>query len=244
MELFKNTNFDFLGKKWPFIILSLVLTAAGLISIAMQGGLKYGIDFKGGALMTVKFAGPPPLEKIRSAMTHSDKIKGGVSVQNFIGATAQNEVEIGTELQNEAQLNINRQAMEDVLFQTFGQPASGKLDFNNASQEALVNRLRDPIARAGIPMSDQQLQQLVHGMLSVRDSDHSGSSDEFQRAVIRTGHECWYYEHTPAGDVFGSVSRHAGADGWAEGRRRPQKQGDSGHTLCARRHARLYRLPL
>ena len=29
MELFKNTNFDFLGKKWPFIIASLVLTVAG-----------------------------------------------------------------------------------------------------------------------------------------------------------------------------------------------------------------------
>ena len=28
MELFKNTNFDFLGKKWPFIIASLVLTVA------------------------------------------------------------------------------------------------------------------------------------------------------------------------------------------------------------------------
>ena len=43
MQLFKNTNFDFLGKKWPFIIASLVLTAAGFASILMQGGLKYGI---------------------------------------------------------------------------------------------------------------------------------------------------------------------------------------------------------
>ena len=68
MELFKNTNFDFLGKKWPFIIASLVLTVAGLASIAMQGGLKYGIDFKGGALMTVKFASTPPVEQIRNAM--------------------------------------------------------------------------------------------------------------------------------------------------------------------------------
>ena len=59
MELFKNTNFDFLGKKWPFIIASLVLTVAGLASILLQGGVKYGIDFKGGALMTVKFADKP-----------------------------------------------------------------------------------------------------------------------------------------------------------------------------------------
>jgi preprotein translocase subunit SecF len=56
MELFKNTNYDFLGKKWPFIIASLVLTVAGFASILMQGGLKFGIDFKGGTLMTVKFA--------------------------------------------------------------------------------------------------------------------------------------------------------------------------------------------
>ena len=35
MELFKNTNFDFLAKKWPFIIASLVLTVAGFTSMAM-----------------------------------------------------------------------------------------------------------------------------------------------------------------------------------------------------------------
>jgi preprotein translocase subunit SecF len=174
MELFKNTNFDFLGKKWPFIIASLVLTVAGLASIAFSGGLKYGIDFKGGALMTVKFAGAPPLDKIRTAMSHSSQIKGEVSVQNFTGASAQNEVEIGTELQSEAQLNINRQAMEQVLNQTFGNPSSGKLDLNNASQEALAQRLQDPLASAGIPMSQQQLQQLTRDILKVRDTEHSG----------------------------------------------------------------------
>ena len=62
MELFKNTNFDFLGKKWPFIIASLVLSVAGLISLALKGGPRYGIDFKGGTLMTVKFAGKPPVD--------------------------------------------------------------------------------------------------------------------------------------------------------------------------------------
>jgi len=137
MELFKNTDYDFLGKKWPFIFASLVLSVAGLGSIALKGGLKYGIDFKGGALMTVKFASEPPLDKIRAAMSHSE-IKGDVSVQNFTGATAQNEVEIGTELQEERQLNINRQAMESVLVNTFGQPGSGKLDFANDRYSGLI----------------------------------------------------------------------------------------------------------
>jgi preprotein translocase subunit SecF len=171
MELFKNTNYDFLGKKWPFIIASLVLTVAGLGSIAARGGLKYGIDFKGGALMTVKFAYEPPLEKIRSAMS---QIKGEVTVQNFTGSTAQNEVEIGTELQEETQLNINRQAMETILLRTFGQPGSGKLDLNNASREDLSARLRDALARAGVGLSEQQLQTLASEIVTYRDSRLSG----------------------------------------------------------------------
>src|SRR5690349_15005903 len=145
MELFKNTNFDFLGKKWPFIIASLVLTAAGFISILVQGGIKFGIDFKGGALMTVKFAEKPNVEKIRAAM--NAKIQGENTVQEFLDPNARNQVEIGTEMKDERQLTLNRTAMEQVLANTFGQPNSGKLDFNNASQQTLVERLRDPLAR-------------------------------------------------------------------------------------------------
>ncbi len=82
MELFKNTNFDFLGKKWPFIILSLILTVAGLVSLAIKGGPRYGIDFRGGALVTVTFAQRPPVDKVRAAL--SSKLPG-VEVQEVAG---------------------------------------------------------------------------------------------------------------------------------------------------------------
>lgn len=163
MELFKNTNYDFLGKKWPFIIASLVLTVAGFASILIRGGLKYGIDFKGGALMTVKFADTPPLEKIRSVIP-------GASAQDFTDPQAKNEVEIGIELQEESQLNASRQKMEAALANTFGQPNSGKLDFNNASQQALLERLREPLARSGVPLSEPQLQKLVADLLNFRNT--------------------------------------------------------------------------
>ena len=181
MELFKNTNFDFLGKKWPFIIASLVLTLAGFASIAMKGGLKYGIDFKGGAQMRVKFSMAPPLDKIRSAMGSSKQIHGEVSVQSFTGVGVENEVEIATELREESELNINRQAMQDVLTEAFGDPKSGKLDFNNAGQEAVVSRLRDPLARAGVPISEQQLQDQVRSLLQYRDSRLSGLVTDFNQ---------------------------------------------------------------
>lgn len=178
MELFKNTDFPFLRYKWPFIIASLVLSVAGLTSIALHGGLRYGIDFKGGAQMTVKFAYPPPLDKIRSAL--SQKIKGDINVQNFTDISATNEVIIGTELEEEKQLNVNRQAMADVLTATFGQPNSGKVDFNNAGQQQLIDRLRDPLARAGVAMNDQQLQKLVSDLLNFR-NNRSGLVTDFNQ---------------------------------------------------------------
>jgi preprotein translocase subunit SecF len=118
--------------------------------------------------MTVKFADKPDLEKIRAAL--NAKIQGENTVQEFTDPSARNQVELGTEMKDEKQLDLNRKAMEDVLANTFGQPNSGKLDFNNASQQSLQQRLREPLARSGVPMSEQQLQTLVKALLDYRDT--------------------------------------------------------------------------
>jgi preprotein translocase subunit SecF len=187
MELFKDTNFDFLGKKWPFIIGSLLLTVLGLGSIVVKGGLKYGIDFKGGAQMRVKFASTPHLDKIRSAMTGSSAIRGEVTVQSFRGVGVENEVEIATELQDESQLNINRQAMQDVLTTAFGEPSNGKLDLNNTGQAALVERLREPLMRGGNTLTEQQLKDLAQALLSYRDNQLSGLVTDFNQLSSAPG---------------------------------------------------------
>jgi len=181
MELFKNTNYDFLGKKWPFIIASLVLTVAGFGSIALKGGLKYGIDFKEGTLIQVKFANPPEDNKIRAAMLQ--KIRTEVSVQDLSGNGVVNTVEIGTEAkgQGENQLNTNQNTMRAVLTDTFGQPGSGKLDLNNTSEDELTNRLRDPLARAGVALNEEQLKTLVHNILGEMNTQHSGLITDFSQ---------------------------------------------------------------
>ena len=154
MELFKNTNFDFLGKKWPFIILSLLVTAAGMVSLAMHGGPRYGIDFTGGANMMLRFNHEPPVDQIRKAL--SEKIHGEISVQQVTG---KQDVIVGTQIASEAQLNQNRQLIEDTLLSTFG-AGGGKLDLNNSSSEQLADRLREPLLTAGVPLSEQELQDL------------------------------------------------------------------------------------
>jgi len=164
MQLFKNTNFDFLGKKTPFIVASLVLTVAGLASLVMKGGPRYGIDFKGGALMYLRFNQEPPVEKIRSAL--ESKVQGEVSVQQITGKP---EVLVGTEIRDEKELNANRQVIEDTLRATFAAP-DGKLDLNNSSSQQLADRLREPLLQAGVALSEQELQDVVKSIEDFRAS--------------------------------------------------------------------------
>ena len=165
MQLFKNTNFDFLGWKWPFIILSLVVTAAGVGSLIVKHGPKYGIDFSGGALISLKFNQEPPVQKIRAAL--SSKIKGEISVQQVTGTQ---EVLVGTQVTDEKELNANVQVIQDTLLSTFG-GGEGKLDLNNSAADQLAERLRDPLLQAGAPISEQQLQDVVKAIEDYRASN-------------------------------------------------------------------------
>lgn len=166
MEIFKNTNFDFLGNKWPFIIASLVLTVAGIGSLIVKGGPKYGIDFNGGTSTTVRFASDPNEEELRKLL--SAKIPGEIVVQKIQG---QNEIMIGTEVQDEKQLNTVRALLYATLADKF-QTDKVKLDLNNSGQAAVADRLRDPLGRAGVNLSEIQVQDLVKGILAKRDAAH------------------------------------------------------------------------
>src|ERR1700751_2507770 len=123
MEIFKQTNFDFLGKKWPFIIMSLLLTAAGIGSLAVKGGPKYGIDFTGGALMDVNFVKRPPAEAIRSAL--HKKIPGDISVQEISG-TQEVFISTGIEGRTDQGLQTVRTDMLSSLDQAFNPNSGGK----------------------------------------------------------------------------------------------------------------------
>ena len=69
MQLFKDkTHFDFMGKIKGAMILSGIVILIGLISIAVSGGIKYGIDFAGGTLVQLQFKSPPDIEVIRDGL--------------------------------------------------------------------------------------------------------------------------------------------------------------------------------
>jgi preprotein translocase subunit SecF len=69
MELIKKqTHIDFMGKFKAAMVFSGLLILAGIASIAIHGGLKFGIDFEGGTLVQLKFPEAPAIDSIRSSL--------------------------------------------------------------------------------------------------------------------------------------------------------------------------------
>ena len=68
MNFFKQVDLDWMGKAKYFFGLSLALLVVGSASLIAHGGPYYGIDFKGGTVVNVRFASTPPMDQIRNGL--------------------------------------------------------------------------------------------------------------------------------------------------------------------------------
>ena len=89
MEFFKNANIDFLGKKWYFIAFSLIFSVAGVVSLIVHHGPNWGIDFRGGTLVYVKFSHAPDDDVVRAAMDRAGL--HNARIQSYGGSAGSNE---------------------------------------------------------------------------------------------------------------------------------------------------------
>jgi preprotein translocase subunit SecF len=147
MELFHEPKIDWMGKKWYFIGVSIPLLLAGLISIAVHRGLVYGIDFRGGTLVTVKFAEAPNLDEIRRQLD-KDNLHGA-TLQRY-GKASDKEIIVGLDLKSTSSANAldaGKQAIVGSLGTLYGKGPAGKEDFNNASPQTVADHLltADPL---------------------------------------------------------------------------------------------------
>ena len=175
MELFKEPKFDFLRWRWHWIIASWVLILAGAVSLWMKGGPRYGIDFKGGTLVYLKFTETPDLERIRGAMREAGL--GSGTIQRY-GRPEANEVIIGTEQvghEDEA-LDVGREAILGALRTAF-QVQSDRLDLNNSGTDTLTEALLqlDPIGLAANPSEAQtRYREIAERITDFRDTERGG----------------------------------------------------------------------
>jgi len=71
VEFFRDTNIDFLGKKWYFLAFSLVFSVAGVFSMLFWHGVPLSVDFRGGTLVYVKFAQTPDEDHLRATLQNA-----------------------------------------------------------------------------------------------------------------------------------------------------------------------------
>ena len=173
-ELFKASRVDFLSKRNLTLGVSMLAIVISVVSLAVKGGPKYGLDFRGGTNMYVRFAPKPPIEELRGAL--SARLKREFSLQETQGT---GEFIIGTELANEETLAGAREIVEQTLRDKYAN-LGGKLDLNNANQAVLEERLR-----AGLPaLAEQDVKDLSTRLLNYRDKERNGligSLDELSK---------------------------------------------------------------
>lgn len=176
MEFFKQVDLDWMGKAKYFAALSLTLLAIGFISLIRKGGPNYGIDFKGGTLVYVRFAGSPPVDQLRSGLVREGLGQSVIQPISDISNPNSNEVVIGLEEKGEGAeaLDAGKTAILNALHATLGSGEAGKQDFNAAGPQALADVLtrRDPLG-LGTSAGDRYA-QLARQLVTYRDRDRRG----------------------------------------------------------------------
>jgi preprotein translocase subunit SecF len=146
VEFFRNTNIDFLGKKWYFLAFSLIFSVAGLFSMLFWHHIPWGVDFRGGTLVRVKFSHTPDENGIRSELDHA-------GLRNFklqrLGSASNNEELIDLDVRETSEKALD-EGRTRIIQALEAHPVAGKTDLNNVSFLALKNYLldKDPL-RAG-----------------------------------------------------------------------------------------------
>ena len=178
IEFFKEPNIDWMGKAKYFYGLSGILLLAGVISWMHEGGLRYGIDFKGGTNVDVRFAQPPNVDQVRDALKTQGL--GNSEIQAIssggLNATNSNEVLIFVEQkgQGDQALDTSKAQVLTALNAMYGVKDPGKPDFNAATPSSLAELLtaRDPL-NLSVNAGDRY-QQLARRILAYRDTAKNG----------------------------------------------------------------------
>jgi SecD/SecF fusion protein len=85
LQIFKNPNFDFIGKRRIAFFISGLLMVASLAAFIINGEKNFGIDFTGGILIQRQFTGEVEAQEIREVLAGIGL--GEASVQQYGGGT-------------------------------------------------------------------------------------------------------------------------------------------------------------
>jgi preprotein translocase subunit SecF len=176
MNFFKQVDLDWMGKAKYFFGLSFALLAVGSASLIAHGGPYYGIDFKGGTVVNVRFASAPPIDQIRNGLAQQGLGNSTIVPVSDIGTQSSNEVLINLEEQGQGSeaLDAGKTAILNALHATLGSGEAGKQDFNAVGAAEIADALtrKDPLS-LGAAAGDRY-NQLARQIVDYRDKTRGG----------------------------------------------------------------------
>ena len=148
MELFRQTNIDFLKYRWWAIGASWALILVGMFAIFVQKGLKFGIDFSGGTAIAVRFKDRPDVDKLRKTLDGANL--GEIGIQRYEEAD-KNEVLIRVQQQAKEGRDVAGDVLKALRQGLEGPTDPAKIDINTEGRATLAARLAaaDPDHVAG-----------------------------------------------------------------------------------------------
>jgi preprotein translocase subunit SecF len=176
MEFFKQTNINWMGKAKYFFALSGTLLVIGIGACIHNGGLSYGIDFKGGTLITIGFAQPPNVDAIRHNLETQGLGDSTIQSVHDISNPNANQLQIGLPVKSEGAqaLDEGKTTIIKALTQSFPAAPAGKVDINTATPSVLTEYLtrKDPLT-LGTTAGDRYT-QIAMQIANFRDKNRSG----------------------------------------------------------------------
>jgi preprotein translocase subunit SecF len=182
VEFFRNPNVDFLGKKWYFLAFSLVFSVAGLGSMLFWHHIPWGVDFRGGTLVYVKFSHTPSDNAVRAALDRA-------GIHNFrlqtLGGQGSNEILIDLSVQETNEQELDK-AKNNVIKALETNAPPDKLDLNNSGYVTVKNFLmeKDPLQLGSD--ADAKYTAIAHTIADFRDKRQGGvlsSMDQLKGVV-------------------------------------------------------------
>lgn len=134
MQIFANSKYDFVKWRFHAVAFSLIFIVVGALMYAKHG-VNWGIDFAGGANLTLKFKDKVPVDQLRGLLTDASIQQYGKAEDNavlirlpeqkkesdYAGQTVARLVTALNPEANSGKLDLNyrgRDAIGDLLFQT------------------------------------------------------------------------------------------------------------------------------
>jgi preprotein translocase subunit SecF len=162
---------------WYFLAFSLVFSVAGLFSMLFWHHIPYGVDFRGGTLVYVKFSHKPDDNALRAAMDHAGL--HDAKIQRF-GPVPDHEVLIDLDVQETSEQALDQGKTKIINTLETNAPA-GKQDLNNASFLTIKSYLMDKDPMHLGSDADQKYAQQAQAIVDTRDKVQGGVLSAFDQ---------------------------------------------------------------